>query len=208
LSEEVEVKSILARGHSSNVFLVEGKKNFLVDAGMGIGDKVKKVIGDTEIESIVLTHRHIDHVGEARELSEALDAPLFAAEKEAEALRSGDDRTILSKSFGKQISPLEVRTLDSDTFAGFDVLLTPGHTEESICLYHKREDMLISGDTVFANGGAGRTDLPTGDREKLIESIGKLKELEIDSLYPGHMSTVEKNAQEHIKRSLRNLKMF
>jgi len=204
----VKVKTILGRGHSSNVFLVESKKNFLVDAGMGIADRVKKSVNDINIDSIVLTHRHIDHVADAKKLSEDLDAPLYAPEKEAEALREGDDMSVLSNSFDKSISSLEVETLEIDTFSGFEVILTPGHTEESICLYHEDEKVLFSGDTVFANGGAGRTDLPTGDRKKLIESIGRLNALQVDSMYPGHMSTVEKDAGNHIERSLKNLKMF
>lgn len=204
----MKVETILGRGHSCNVFLVESEKNFLVDAGMGIADRVKKRINDVNIDSIVLTHRHIDHVADAKELSDELDATLYAAPKEARALREGDDMSILSSSFGMSFSPLEIETLETDTFSGFEVLLTPGHTEESICLYHEDEKILFSGDTVFANGGAGRTDLPTGDRKKLVESIGKLNKLQVDSMYPGHMSTVRENAGTHIEQSLKNLKMF
>ncbi|MFW5946094.1 MAG: MBL fold metallo-hydrolase [Candidatus Natronoplasma sp.] len=208
MSEDVEVETILGRGYSSNVFLVKGERNFLVDAGMGMLERIKDKVGDTEIDSIVLTHRHIDHVGDAEELSKEFEAPLFTSKKEAEALREGDDHTILSASFGKQFSPVEVNTLEIDDFSSFEVILTPGHTEESICLYNREEYLLISGDTVFANGGAGRTDLPTGDREELVHSLERLNELEVDRLYPGHMSTVEKNAGNHIKQSLKNLKMF
>lgn len=204
----MRVKSILGRGHSCNVFFIEGEENFLVDAGMGIVDRVKKNIGDLNIDRIVLTHRHIDHVADAEKLSDEFDAPLYAANKEAKALREGDDRSILSSSFGKSFSPLEIKTLKIDTFLGFKVLLTPGHTEQSICLYHEDEKILFSGDTVFANGGAGRTDLPTGDRKKLLESIGKLNKIEVDSMYPGHMSPVEENAGVHLERSLKNLKIF
>lgn len=204
----MKVKTISGRGHSCNVFLVESKKNFLVDAGMGISDRVKKRVNNLNIDRIVLTHRHIDHVADAKELSEELDANLYAAPKEAKALREGDDRSILSSSFGKSFSPLEIKTLGIDNFYDFEVLLTPGHTDESICLYHEDEKTLFSGDTVFANGGAGRTDLPTGDRNKLVESIGKLNKLEVDSMYPGHMSTVKEGAGKHIEQSLKNLKMF
>jgi len=204
----VEVKSFLGRGYSCNVFLVESEENFLVDAGMGTADRVKAGVGDLNIDSIVLTHRHIDHVGDARKLSDELNASLYAAGEEAEALREGDDMSILSSSFGKSFSPLEVETLEFDTFSGFEVILTPGHTEESICLYHEDEKILFSGDTVFANGGAGRTDLPTGDRKELVDSIDKLNGLEVESLYPGHMSVVEENAGDHIEQSLKNLKMF
>jgi len=208
LRGKVQVKTIIGRGHSSNVFLVKSNRNFLVDAGMGVAEKVKDLVKDTDLDRIILTHRHIDHVGDAELLSKELDVPLYAPKKEAEALRKGDDHTILSNSFGKKISPLDVKTLDIGTFSGFEIILTPGHTEESICLYHQDENILISGDTVFANGGAGRTDLPTGDRKELVESLEMLAELDVDSLYPGHMSTVEKDAGDHIKKSLRYIKMF
>lgn len=204
----MEVKTILGRRHSCNVFLVKSEENFLIDAGMGLVDQVKECVGDLNVESIVLTHRHIDHVADARKLSEELDATLLAADKEAKALREGDEMSILSSSFGISFTPLEIETLEIDNFSGFEVLITPGHTEESICLYHPDEKILFSGDTVFANGGAGRTDLPTGNRKKLVESIGKLNKLDVDSMYPGHMSTVEKNANAHIEQSLKNLKMF
>ncbi|MBS3781392.1 MAG: MBL fold metallo-hydrolase [Candidatus Thermoplasmatota archaeon] len=208
MSRELKVKSILGRGYSCNVFLVKSEENFLVDAGMDMVENVKKKVDGTNIESIVLTHRHIDHVADAERLSTELDATLYAPGKEAKALREGDDRTILSSSFGRSLSPLKIETLDTDIFSCFEVLLTPGHTEGSICLYHEDEKILFSGDTVFANGGAGRTDLPTGNRDELIESIGKLEKLEVDSLYPGHMSVVKEEAEKHIKRSLKNLRMF
>ncbi|MBN2517601.1 MAG: MBL fold metallo-hydrolase, partial [Candidatus Altiarchaeota archaeon] len=65
------------------------------------------------------------------------------------------------------------------------VLLTPGHTPGSICLYNEEEKILISGDTVFAQG-FGRYDLVGGDREQLKRSLKELSKLEIKELYPGH----------------------
>jgi glyoxylase-like metal-dependent hydrolase (beta-lactamase superfamily II) len=51
-----------------------------------------------------------------------------------------------------------------------DVLHTPGHTEGSICLYFEAQKKLIAGDTLFA-GSIGRTDLPGGSFDKIINSI-------------------------------------
>lgn len=204
----MEVQEIIGRGHSCNVFIVQADENFLVDAGMGVSKRILKKAGDLHIDRIILTHRHIDHIGDAEELSEKLEAPLYASEKEAEALREGNDPTVLGRSFGKNPPPLDVNTLEKEKYSGFEILSTPGHTEDSICLYHPEEKILVSGDTVFSNGSVGRSDLPTGDKDELVESVEKLSELEIDSLYPGHMSVVEENASEHIERSLKNIKMI
>jgi glyoxylase-like metal-dependent hydrolase (beta-lactamase superfamily II) len=50
------------------------------------------------------------------------------------------------------------------------IILTPGHTEGSLCLYVPAEGLLLAGDTLFA-GAVGRTDLPGGSHGKLIASI-------------------------------------
>ena len=66
------------------------------------------------------------------------------------------------------------------------VLHTPGHTEGSVCLVERGQGLLLSGDTLFA-GGWGRTDLPGGSTEQIVESLARLSGLE-DGLrvLPGH----------------------
>jgi glyoxylase-like metal-dependent hydrolase (beta-lactamase superfamily II) len=68
-----------------------------------------------------------------------------------------------------------------------NVMLTPGHTEGSICLYFPAEKKVIAGDTLFA-GSIGRTDLPGGSFEKIIDSLHeKLLALPDDTVVvPGH----------------------
>ncbi|HID60801.1 MAG TPA: MBL fold metallo-hydrolase, partial [Hadesarchaea archaeon] len=63
--------------------------------------------------------------------------------------------------------------------------------------------ILFSGDTVFCDG-VGRTDLPTGDVEALIDSLRKLAELDVDRLYPGHGPFVEKNARKYISGAIKS----
>lgn len=203
---EIEVEKLIGRGPSCNVFLVHSTQNFLVDAGIDTVQRILERIEKVSLDRIILTHRHVDHVANAKELSETLDVPLYAPEKEAEALRSGDDRTILGSNFGKKLPPLEVNDLTEEEYTGFQILETPGHTEGSISLYEPEKKILFSGDTVFSHGSVGRTDLPTGDREQLMNSVKRLSELDVNSLYPGHMSPVEKGANEHIKRALDHLK--
>ncbi len=204
----MKIKSIIGSGYSSNVFLIESQKNFIVDAGLNMSEAVLEKVQDKNIDRIILTHRHIDHVGDAKKLSKELNATLYAPKKEAEALRKADDRTILAGNFGMDFTPLDVKNLEKDTYSGFEILSTPGHTEDSISLYHKEEKVLFSGDTVFANGSAGRTDLPTGNKKQLVNSIERLSKLAVKSMYPGHMSAIENKASEHIKRSLKFLSMM
>jgi len=203
----VKVKRIAGKAFSSNIYIIQSQKNFIVDAGAGPIKRVVDYVDDNEldIDRIILSHRHFDHVGGAEQLSEALDAPLYAHELAAEALREGDDRTIISGSFGKKMPSLDVKTFDEETYAGFYKIYTPGHTDCSICLYHGGEKILISGDTVFSGGGVGRTDLPTGDLEELRRSLEKLTKYDVHSLYPGHGPAEKKRANQHIKLSLRNL---
>lgn len=62
---------------------------------------------------------------------------------------------------------------------------TPGHTKDSLCFLYK--DILFSGDTIFNEGGRGRTDLPGGNEKQIQESIKKLKTIKYNILCPGHI---------------------
>lgn len=70
----------------------------------------------------------------------------------------------------------------------WEVIHTPGHTPGSICLYNKEEETLISGDTLFAYGGYGRTDMYGGNEAQIYKSLALLKEKlpGKTKVYPGH----------------------
>ena len=74
-----------------------------------------------------------------------------------------------------------------EKLSNWKVLLTPGHTEGSVCLYNKEEKLLISGDTVFYRSW-GRTDLPGGSEAQIQKSLKRLySEIPADTkVYPGH----------------------
>ncbi|MFO8109589.1 MAG: MBL fold metallo-hydrolase [Thermoplasmata archaeon] len=197
----VEIESFIGGGFSSNVFLVKADKNFLVDTGTSAGILQRLYC---EVDRIIFTHRHFDHTGGAPKILDSLDLPMYAHPLEAEALRNGDDVSIISRSFGKKMPELPVKDIE-DEYCGFRIIHTPGHTDGSICLYHPSEKILISGDTVFPGGGVGRTDLPTGSMSELVNSVKMLTGYQVDSIYPGHMMAVEENGDKHIELSLRNI---
>ncbi len=160
------------------------------------GDNVEDVLEivrrhNLQVKQIVITHAHIDHVGGAMKLRAATGAPILLNQNDYALLKLLD----LQATWIGMASPGEVKVDQSigpsdKVKAGSltaDVLHTPGHTEGSICLYFEAEKKLIAGDTLFA-GSIGRTDLPGGSFEKIINSI-KEKVLALPDetvVVPGH----------------------
>ncbi len=142
-------------------------------------------------EAIVLTHGHFDHILAVEEIRRAFqEITVYAAEKEAKLL--GDPRLNMTGSYGTGFSLRPDRLVkDGDVLelAGlkWQVIETPGHTTGSMCLWIEEEDVLISGDTLFAES-LGRTDFPTGSSADIIRSIKeRLFVLPEDTMvYPGH----------------------
>ena len=146
-----------------------------------------------KVEAIVLTHAHIDHCFGASVVREATGAHVLMHEQEVEI---GGDLKELGDLLELDVAGYEParpdRLLrDGDAIAVGDkflkVLHTPGHTPGGICLLG--DGVLFSGDTLFA-GSVGRTDLPGGDWEVLMDSIhSRLLTLPDDLVvYPGHRS--------------------
>lgn len=140
--------------------------------------------------AILLTHGHFDHVMAAEELRKNLGIHIYAGEAEAALLK--DPSLNLSTSFGTNVSFQADRLVkDGDVLeflgAKWQVLETPGHTTGSVCYLVEEEDLLFSGDTLFAES-LGRTDFPTGNSGQIIKSITeRLFELREDIMvYPGH----------------------
>ena len=137
-------------------------------------------------DAVLLTHGHFDHVGAVEKIVEETGCKLWMSQ--------GD--------WSQKISPLtayfypiancdftEVQFCEegeviSAAGLSFSVLETPGHTHGSVC--YLCGDALFSGDTLFA-GSCGRTDLPGGDWNTILESLKRLSQLKGDfTVYPGH----------------------
>ena len=139
-----------------------------------------------KIEAIFLTHGHFDHVGAVEALREKTGCGLW--------MHRGDYNQ-RKDPMNDYLYPLHDKDLGEIAFCGdgdeiaagnltFRVLHTPGHSRGSLCFLS--EDVLLSGDTLFA-GGCGRTDLPGGDWATILMSLADLSELEdAVKVYPGH----------------------
>lgn len=75
--------------------------------------------------------------------------------------------------------------IESISIPEFKVIRTPGHTQDSICILYK--EILFSGDTIFHNGGRGRTDLEGGSESQILNSIKQLEKIDYKTLCPGHI---------------------
>jgi glyoxylase-like metal-dependent hydrolase (beta-lactamase superfamily II) len=212
----MKVHYIMGLGFDANIFFIEAEKPILIDAGTGANTAgamktIEERMEPKKIDSIILTHRHIDHVGGAEELSKICDAQLYASAEEAAPLIEGDRTTTGSAMFNIPLNKLDVSVLNyGDSFdLGDDklkILHTPGHTVGSISLLHEATGSLFSGDTVFTNGGVGRWDFETGSYKQLLASIEMLKDLGPKNLYPGHGPYAEGDATGHIETSLKFLR--
>jgi glyoxylase-like metal-dependent hydrolase (beta-lactamase superfamily II) len=140
----------------------------------------------------VFTHGHIDHIAGLALLRQNWPDIKVAIHKDDAAMLS-DGLLNLSALSGEpfKTSPADIiiEIEDIMTFAGmtFHILHTPGHTQGSISLYLKSEDVVFVGDALFA-GSIGRTDFPSGNHDQLITSIkAKLLTLPPETrVYSGH----------------------
>ena len=131
-----------------------------------------------ELRFIVSTHRHWDHIGDNAEAVIATGATLAVHTADRQGLEHPDAMSA-PFSIPPSIPALDLAEGSRIRFGDVDltVLHTPGHTEGSVCLLSNEDRILISGDTLFA-GGWGRTDLPGGDVEQMIDSLSRLATLE------------------------------
>lgn len=166
------------------------RRGFVVDPG----DEIDRILADIKkhdlkIETILLTHGHIDHVAYAQDLKTALGVPMLIHEEDLPFLDRVVQQAIM---FGLPPGPQPVAdgTLkEGDEFCAgphrFRVIHTPGHAPGHVIL--AGDGVAIVGDTLFA-GSIGRTDLPGGNHGVLMRSIWqKIVPLGDDvKIFPGH----------------------
>lgn len=173
-------------------------KAALVDPGGDLDILLREVAEQgAELEAILVTHGHMDHIGGVAELSKQLNLPIIGPHRDDEFWIQSLAEQCRMFGFPKAESFQPSRWLtDGDTVqVGEQVLQVihcPGHTPGHVVFFNADERLAIVGDVLF-KGSIGRTDFPRGDYQTLIDSIQlKLWPLGGDIAFiPGHgpMST-------------------
>ncbi len=195
---DIEIKQFVAGQLENNMYLIAdkvSKKAVLIDASSNIPELIEAAKG-YDVEYILLTHGHFDHIMGLTSLKTAFNAKAVINKND---LVISDNINEFTNLFGipSTVPPTyDMFVEDGETIkAGnieIKVIATPGHTEGGVC--YLIDNKLFSGDTLFKQS-VGRTDLFGGNFEKLSDSI-KNKLFKLDEkiqVYPGHgdMTTIE-----------------
>ena len=190
----IQIHTLTLGLYQTNCYIVhkEGSKTCIViDPGYDANTILNRAaLLGLEIEAILLTHGHFDHVGAVRQIAADTDCRVFLHENE------------LTLPAAMTNGPLYYTDLygteGTAHIAGLDVkvLHTPGHTPGSVCLL--MADAMFSGDTLFA-GSMGRCDFPGSNLFDMRKSLRKLRELPGDyRVFPGH---AEDTTLEHERKT-------
>lgn len=177
----LQIQGFVFNFASENTYILynENKNAWLIDPG-NMSEQETKVIGDfiTEnqlnIEKILLTHAHIDHVLGLQWAADTFKVPVYMHQEDKEVL---DMFQISGMRFGINLEHIhadihyinENDELNLDG-AKFKIYHVPGHSPGSVVYHNENQKFMISGDVLF-EGSIGRTDLFKGNYEQLIQGI-------------------------------------
>ena len=159
------------------IFCSETNKCAFVDPG-GDADFLLQIAKENNLipEKILLTHGHADHAGAAMEIAQILNIKIEGPHKEDKFLL--DSLQSQGEMFGMQarncVPDKWLEDGDSVTVGNsvLDVIFTPGHTPGHVIFFSNDSNLALVGDVIF-RGSIGRTDLPRGNHQDLINSISK-----------------------------------
>lgn len=159
------------------LFDTETKQGVVVDPG-GDVDAILRTVEENGITltAIWLTHGHIDHAGGAKELKEALGLDIIGPHKDdlplLQALETQAQRFGVEMKVSNVVPDRWLEDGDTVSFGEheFEVSHTPGHAPGHVIYFNRKQGFAHLGDVLF-QGSIGRTDLPGGNHEQLLQSI-------------------------------------
>jgi len=184
--------------------------NILIDPGINQNFEILKKdlhdigIGINSLNMVINTHEHVDHFGANIYLQNTL--PIIAHRYAATKIVSADDEVLRCRAHGHDPHGYHVHmwlenmnVIDLGNWF-LKIFHTPGHTSGSLCIYEPRKRILISGDTVFAQGTISNIS-SSGSYGEYINSLARLNTMKIDLLLPGH-GKISTNVEEDIEKAI------
>lgn len=201
----------------ANVYLVlsEKHKGIMIDSGTGLGfeNMLRNILElginpFKDLEYVVLTHCHIDHVGGASALYYGLGVKTIAHEPDSLFIREGNPDKTLAKKLGLEFKPSpitvnlrkEYETLEVDGMV-FEIIHTPGHTQGSISVYFEihGNKVLALGDTIPFNEQVFIEDFHAWKK-----SLSKILQYDFEIVLGGH-GYISKDGKTFIEELLARL---
>jgi glyoxylase-like metal-dependent hydrolase (beta-lactamase superfamily II) len=199
----MQVRDLTVGPVAENCYVIaaeDADRGLIVDPGEE-PDRILAAVEDLgiEVEGILLTHCHFDHIGAVAPVARATGAPVWCPEIEVPLL------TNIMAFVPPGLGPYESYEPENTLAGGehlelagleIDVLFTPGHSPGHVTFSIADESALFSGDVLF-QGSVGRVDLPGGHGPTLLESIRTLIESHPaeTTVYPGHMGMTTLGAE-------------
>ena len=197
----LKIKSFIFSPIQENTYILynEFKQCIIIDPGCYFEEEketLKKFISQNDLAPTLLlnTHCHLDHVFGNKMIAETFQLTLHINEKEKAILSFATTSGLMyNLPFDNYTGDFILLNEGDKVLLGEDELLVieaPGHSPGSICFYCPKQNFIISGDVLF-KGSIGRTDLPMGDHQTLLDNIkNKLMALPGDTVvYSGHGTT-------------------
>lgn len=172
-------------GPGTNTFIIgTGRRRLLLDAAGGAGgydDLLERALLEdadgADLDRIVLTHAHPDHIGGVAQVRERFGA--LTVEK----------MPLAARDLGIEVTELADGAVVEIEGATLEAIWTPGHASDHLCFYLREEKTLFSGDMVL---GAGTTVIPPdGDLDDYLASLQRLRGLDAERIFPAHGPVIE-----------------
>ncbi|MBT4483347.1 MAG: MBL fold metallo-hydrolase [Candidatus Latescibacteria bacterium] len=219
----------LTNGNDSHIYLIKGPSGiFLIDAGNGYDTEgLLRNIRDEgfdplDINHILITHHHTDHARGAKALKDALGCEVWISDNTGKHLLEEGTDEELGVNYAKEHGmysrdyvyihcPVDhgIKDGESFTIAGIEIttINVIGHSDDSTCflMHLDGRKCLFSGDIVYAGGIIGLLNYPMSSLEGYHEGLPKLKNLDIDALFPGHRMFTLSSGQGVIDAGLKHL---
>lgn len=190
----MEIFSLAVGPYATNAYVLytKGLDAVIIDPGFGSFEAIEKIIKEKSLRPVAiwLTHSHWDHIADVAVLKKTFVLPIYIHKDDVENLRApGSDGIPIAVPLFEGVDADHFIDENTPLFLGdakFQAIHTPGHSPGGVCFYCEKENILISGDTIF-KGAIGTLSLPTSEPDRMWPSIEKLAKLPPDTkIYPGH----------------------